>query len=814
MAITVQSAHGNRLGIAVERGQRQRWTPIAGSCGVCLVFALLLVAVPGAGQDYGKADDRDALIRQYCLPCHDTETQSGGLALEGVSTENPAEHPGIWERVIRRLGAGEMPPGGLPRPDANSVSAFTGALETELDTAARRTPYAGRGVIRRLNRTEYANAVADLLALRLPLEQQLPPDGQAAGFDNIGDALSMSPLLLERYLKIARRVSRLAVGTSDPEPVTEVFPAGGTQATWQGAGMPFGTRGGIRVRHHFPYDGDYDLRAFLDRQSLTPTEGVRFFRTRISLAAGPHDVVVTFPDEFAMREGPVSDVSGRGGRAVGGPLDLLGTAIRPTLDFRVDGRRVKLFEIKGMTAGQSAFDGQPGPPTLGRIEIIGPHNPRGVTETPSRERIFVCRPASPAEETPCAGRILAALARRAYRRDVTKEDLRPLLATYKETREREGFDASIAAALREVLLAPEFLFRLEFDPPGSLPGRAQPVSDFELASRLSFFLWSSIPDPQLLDAASRGRLRDPAVLDREVRRLLTNPRAASLADRFGDQWLGLRALREFRADPKAYPEYEPTLNAAFLKETRFFVRSVIRENRSVLDLLGADYTYLNERLARHYGIPDVRGPGYRRVSLAGNRQRGGLLGQGAVLMLTSHAARTSPVLRGKWILDNLLNSPPPPPPANVPALDEVPAEGRELTTREKVELHRADPGCASCHDRIDPLGFALENFDVLGRWRTEDGDEAIDSSFALSSGERHSGVVGLRGLLLASPERFVRATVERLMTYALGRELDARDQPAVREVLRGARSDGYRFADLILGVVKSPPFQLRQIPER
>ena len=814
MIIAVQFACCNSRRTSRDLHKQRNATATRRLAGSCALIATLLLGltVPMTAQNHASSGEREAFLKQYCLACHSSSVRSGGLALEDVPLADIAAHPDIWEKVARRLSDGEMPPAGAPRPSGAEVESFSAALIADLDAVASRRPYAGRGVIRRLNRMEYGNAIRDLLAINLPVAGQLPPDGQAAGFDNIGDALSMSPLLLERYLKLARRVSQLGVGVSDLSPVTEIFPARGPQAMWQGEGMPFGTRGGTRVSHYFPYDGEYDLRAFLEREDLTPTEGVRFFRTRIRLNAGPHEVVVTFPDTFAAREGPVSDVGGPGGRAVGGPLDLLGTAIRRTIDFRVDGLRVKLFEIGGMNAGHAAFEGLPGPPVLGRIEIVGPHNVTGVSETPSRKRILICKPAAPADEPDCASEILAALARRAFRRDISEQDLRPLLATYEAARQKQSFEASIAAALRDVLLAPDFLFRLEFDPAEATPGSAHPVSDFELASRLSFFLWSSIPDDELLNAAGSGRLRDLAVLERQVRRMLANARATSLADNFAAQWLGLRGLERSRPDPKAYPSFDSSLMAAFEKETQFFIRSVIRENRSVLDLLGADYTYLNERLARNYGIPDVVGPGFRRVSLAGNSQRGGLLGHGGILMLTSHPARTSPVLRGKWVLDNLLNSPPPPPPANVPALDESPSDGRKLTTREQVERHRADPSCASCHARIDPLGFALENLDAIGRWRTEDEGEAIDPSGSLPSGEKFSGLKGLRDLLLSRPDRFARATVERLMTYALGRELDARDQPAVRTVLRDAEAHGYRFADLVLGVAKSAPFQLRHRP--
>jgi hypothetical protein len=767
--------------------------------GACL--AVLLRAQP---------ESRESFVARHCKGCHDQQVKSGGFVLEGVSPGNPSARPEVWERVARKITAREMPPAGMPRPSDRDAQAFVDGLIADLDASARRTPYAGKSTIRRLNRVEYTNAVRDLLDLELPLAGELPQDQTAAGFDNIADALSMSPLLLERYLKVARRVAELATGTSDPSPVVEIFPATGTQAVWQGEHMPFGTRGGIRVTHYFPYDGDYDLRAFFVKESLTPIEGVRFFRLRLNLKAGSHTVIVTFPDEFAGREGPVLNVGGPGGRPLGGPLDVLGTAIRPTVEFRVDGRRVKLFEIGGMTAGEAAFDGQPGPPTLARIEIAGPHHATGPGDTPSRARIFVCRPPDTADDAACAARILSPLVRRAFRRHTTAADLRPFLNTFTAARQKQSFDAAIAAAIRDILLAPDFLFRLEFDRKDAAPGAAHPVTDSELASRLSFFLWSSIPDDSLLDA----KLRDAEVLEREARRLLASPRATALIDNFAAQWLGLRSLSSVEPDKQLFPEFDGALAAAFETETRLFVNSLFRENRSVLDLVRAEFTYLDERLAGHYGIPGVTGPGFRRVSLQGNPQRGGLLTQGSILLLTSHPARTSPVLRGKWVLDNLLNSPPPPPPANVPALDEGPANGRKLTAREQVERHRANAACASCHARIDPLGFALENFDVIGRWRSKDGDTEINASGKLPGRPEFSGPQGLETMLLSRSGEFVHATLERLMTYALGRELDARDQPAIREIMRQTEAQGYRCQDLILGIVKSVPFRMRQNQER
>ena len=770
-------------------------------------FASLLPAQP---------ESREAFTGRYCLACHSQRIKSGGFVLEGVSRSEAAAEPEIWEKVIKKVTAKEMPPAGMPRPDEAQAKAFAAGLTDELDRAFRRTPHAGKPVIRRLNRTEYSNAIRDLLDIDPPLAEALPEDQLAAGFDNIADALAMSPLLLERYLKVTRRVSQLSTGTGDTSPVVETFPASGTQAVWQGEGMPFGTRGGIRVTHYFPQDGDYDLRAFLAKESLSPLEGVRFFRTRVTkMKAGAHTVIVTFPDEYAEREGPVLNVGGPGGRAIGGPLDVLGAAVRPTIDFRVDGRRVKLFEIGGMTAGEAAFDGQPGPPTLGRIEIAGPYNATGPGETPSRARIFACRPNGPAvDESGCAKQILAPLVRRAFRRDVSATDLEPFLKTFAATRSKQNFDAAIGASIRDVLLAPDFLFRLEFDRLEHASGTAQPVSAFELASRLSFFLWSSIPDNQLLNTAANGTLNEAAVLEGEVRRMLADRRSTALMDNFASQWLGLRALAKAAPDKQMFPEFDAALGAAFQTETRLFVHSLIRENRSVLDLLRADYTYLDERLASHYGVAGVTGPGFRRVPFPANGERGGLLTHGGILLLTSHPMRTSPVLRGKWILDNLLNSPPPAPPASVPPLDESRRDGRKLTAREQVERHRANPACASCHDRIDPLGFALENYDAIGRWRTEDQGGTINASGKLPGAVEFSGPEGLKKMLLNRSGEFVHATLERLMTYALGRELEARDQPAIRDIMRQTEAAGHRFHDVILSTVKSVPFQMRQKQER
>ena len=771
------------------------------------MFAAVTIAIlPANGQ-------RQAVLDSYCVTCHNSKSGAGGLSLQSASPDRPELHAEIWEKVVRKLQSGEMPPAGMPRPAQEISSAFVASLVRDLDAAARTHPYAGRAVVRRLNRFEYANAIRDLLHIELPVADELPADGIAAGFDDIGDALSMSPLLLEQYLKVSRRVSQFATGVGDASPVTENYPAPEAQSGWLGPGLPFGTRGGIRVQHYFPFDGEYSLRAFIGRDSLPHPEGIRFFQTRVKVTAGAHTVVVTFPDEFAQREGPVPNVAGKGGAALGGPLDTRGSAIHPTIEFRLDSQPVGLFEIGGISVGEAAFAGQPGPPTLDRIEISGPYNATRVTETPSRRRIFVCRPAGHGDESACASKILSTILRRAFRRDVSAADLQPFLKTWQTEREKHDFDFAIAAALRDILVSPDFLFRLEFDRRGAQPGSVQPVSDWELASRLSFFIWGSIPDDELLDVASKGKLTDSAVLTRETRRMLADPRAVGMIDDFTEQWLGLRSLGNIKPDPAAYPSFETAFYDDFRQETRLFLQSVFRENRSVLDLIGANYTYLNQPLARLYGIPGVEGPGFRRVALDAQSERGGLLSQGSVLLLTSHTTRTSPILRGKWILDNLLNSPPPPPPPGVPPLDATAANGKKLTTREQIELHRGNPVCASCHVRMDPFGFALESFDVIGRSRTNDEGGKIDPSARLPNGDSFSGPQGLKQYLLAHPDRFVNSVTSRLLTYALGRELDSRDLPAVREIMREAQAGGYRMQDLIVAIVNSAPFRMRQIPD-
>jgi hypothetical protein len=779
-----------------------------------------VVAQPAANfapgpETYAKlktAAGRTQFFGTFCIGCHNAKLKTANLVLEGIDTQHLADHSEIWEKVVVRLGAGEMPPGPVKkRPDPQVTHAMVQALIADLDTAAKQKPMVGHTVIRRLNRIEYGNAVSDLLNIDFPFTGDLPTDGVAHGFDNIADSLSMSPLLLESYLKVARRVSDLAIGEGDPSPATERFPATKSQAVWQGEGMPFQTRGGVLVKKYFPRDGEYDLRAFLNDADLTPTEGVRFFHLRVPVKAGEHSFIVTFPESSAKNEGPVPNLPGAGGLAQGGPLDVQGSAIRPTLVMLLDGRKLKEFEIKGPQPGEAVSIGS-GPPTLARAEVTGPYNPGPPADSESRRHVLVCTPKTAAAEPACAQQILSTLLRRAWRREVTKEDVKPFLAAYTKARAKRNFAGAVAIGLRDILVSPGFLFRLEFDPKTVKPGQVYRVSDFDLASRLSFFLWSSIPDDQLLAVAAKGLLHNPVTLTKEVSRMLASEKSSALMDNFGAQWLTLRGgehdLEEFKPDAAAYPEFDVSLRDGFETEAQLFLRSLLRENRSVMDVVDADYTFVNEKLAKNYGIQGVTGPGFRRVQLPPDSPRGGILGMGAMLMPNSHTTGTSPIYRGKWILTNLLNSPPPPPPF-VPALSLEPgANGKVLTTRELIERHRANPFCATCHARMDPYGFSLENFDVMGRWRAKDQGGPIDAKSVLVNGTSFTGPQGLRKILSDNPEVFVGATVTRMMTYALGRPVDPHEMPVVRDIVRKT-APGYKIGDIVQAIVHSSPFTMR-----
>jgi uncharacterized protein DUF1592/uncharacterized protein DUF1588/uncharacterized protein DUF1587/uncharacterized protein DUF1585/uncharacterized protein DUF1595 len=735
-----------------------------------------------------------AILDRYCVTCHNARLRTADLQLDAVDADNPSANAAVWEKVLRKLRSRDMPPPGVPHPDNATYDSLASHLETALDRAAAVKPNPGRPAAYRLSRFQYANAIRDLLALEVDAASLLPADDSGYGFDNIGDVLTVSPLLLEKYLAAAAKISRLAVGDPSLEPTSTEFqisPAT-VQTERESRDLPIGSRGGVAVRHHFPLDAEYVIKVRLQRgKDATTIVGmseprqldIRLDgrRLRLFTAGGPRPSAVgaqgDLDDGLEVRV-PVS----------AGSHLVASTFVKDT---------VKPEGVLNRAGDQAFFEG------VGSVSIAGPYAATGSGETASRRKIFVCRPRGQTDEDECATRIITTLARRAYRRPIMKDEIPSLMAPYRAARDAAGFEAGIRLALQRVLVSPNFLFRVEVDPANVPSGSAYRVSDLDLASRLSFFLWSSGPDEELLDLAERGRLRDRAVLDRQVARMLADSRTNTLVSNFVGQWLYLRNVEAVLPDPSAFPDFDENLRAALARETELFFGSMLREDRSLLDLLRADYTFLNGRLARHYGIAGIHGTEFRRVTLT-NEERKGLLGKGSVLTVTSYPNRTSPTLRGKFVLENLLGSPPPPPPPNVPSLKED-KDLSLLTMRQRLELHQASPVCASCHSRMDPLGFALENFDGLGRWRP-----GVDSSGVLPDGTRIDGPVGLRQVLLGRKDQFVTTATERLLTYALGRGVEAYDMPAVRKIVRDAAATEYRWSSLIAGVVNSVPFQMRR----
>ena len=776
--------------------------------GFALVLLLCFSMESSAQQAFSNASSHRQLLDRYCVTCHNGRLNTAGLSLEQIDVANPAAGPEVWEKVVRKLRTGTMPPSSRAQPPREGRAALQLWLETSLDDAAASTPYPGRTeTLRRLNRTEYQNAVRDLLALDIDAPALLPADESGHGFDNVnvGD---LSPALLDRYISAAQRISRLAVGSTQSALQGEVIrvPADITQEEHV-PGLPIGTRGGVSVPFIFAQDGDYDIQVRLARNRGGFVGGLRqpedhtlellldrlpvetftiekppdgddhslvdaHLTTRIPVSAGPHNVGVTFLKRASS---------------------LLETERQPL---------------------QSHFNETRHPrqtPAVYEISITGPYDATGADDTPSRRQLFVCTPSEATREVEerCARQILSTLMRRAYRRSVSEDDLDGPMTFYREGRSEGDFDAGIGKALSAVLMSPAFLFRVELDPDQVASGAPYQIGDLELASRLSFFLWSSIPDDELLDVAIRGELSQPDELERQTRRMIADPRSYNLANNFAGQWLRLRNLSAVTPNVRLFPDFDDNLRQAFREETERFFDSVLREDRSVVDLLQADYTFLNERLAKHYGIPNIYGSRFRRVSLSEDSKRGGLLRHGSVLSVTSYATRTSPVIRGVWVLDNIFGAPPPPPLPNVPSLEEN-AVAANLPMRERLAAHRSNAVCASCHRAIDPVGFALENFDAVGRWRDHEGDNGlVDASGGLPGVGEFDGVVGLEDGLLSRPELFAGTLTEKLLTFALGRGVEYYDAPAVRKILRESEPDGYRFSSLIIGIVKSVPFQMR-----
>jgi hypothetical protein len=699
-----------------------------------------------------------------------------------------------------------MPPAGMPRPDEATYNMVAALLETGLDRAAAAHPNPGRmPLLHRLTRTEYQNAIRDLFALdALPKEMDfdllLPPDNAASGFDNLADLLFVSPSDMESYLNAARKISRLAVGDpSLPVMVNRYLLPDEQPQDAPLEELPFGTRGGLAVRTDFPVDGEYRIKVDLAGALREPQQ------LEISL------------DGARVEQATVAESgrAGQGGRAK--------SAAAP-LEFRIPvvaGERLVgvTFVEQNMARDEQTLRprmrSRGTQPALANVTISGPYDAKRPADTPSRKRIFICHPENASEELPCAKQILTAMARRAWRRPVEESDLIRILPLYTAGAKEGGFEKGIESATERLLVSPQFLFRIEHEPSNLAPGTPYRISDLELASRLSFFLWSSIPDDELLNLAIQGKLRDSVTLEQQVRRMLADQRSRALVTNFAEQWLYLRDIEAKRPDELLFPDFDETLRTAMRRETDLFLNSVLRENRSVLDLLTANYTFLNERLAKHYGVPNIEGSYFRRVQLPAESPRGGLLGQGSILTITSYATRTSPVVRGKWVLENLLSAPPPPPPPNVPALKTEGKEpGKVLSMREAMIAHRADPACAGCHARMDPIGFAMENFDAVGRWRDRDSGNAIDASGVFPGNLKFEGVAGLKKALLAHPDQFVDTITRKLMMYAVGRNVQYFDEPAVREIVRDAAGSNYTFASLVVGVVKSPPFEMRQTAPR
>ncbi len=747
--------------------------------------------------------------------------------LDKLDVEDVSKDAEVWEKVVRKLQTGAMPPAGAPRPDQADYLSLTSHLESELDSAWTANPNPGRAVAHRLNRAEYANVIRDLLSIEVDDESLLPPDIAGHGFDNNAEVLSVSPLLLERYMSAAENISRLAIGDStiDPSFQTYKVPARLMQDERMSEELPFGSRGGIVVLHHFPLDGEYVIRIRLQRNNIDYIRGL----------AEPHQLDVRLDDEriklFTVggedkgRSGPLftftaPDSRGDPEREAYETLADIGLEVR--IPVKAGPRRVGITFLQQTTKREGVFmprlllpelpSYKGGDPAVDSVTIGGPFDATGVGDTPSRQKIFVCRPTDLTDDEPCAKKILSALARRAYRRPVTEADIQTLLVFHRAGRNEGGFETGIGRAIQRMLVSPEFLFRIERDPANVAPGTAHRISDLELASRLSFFLWSSIPDDELLDLAEKDSLHDRAVLETQVRRMLADSRATAIASNFAGQWLYLRNLQAVTPDEKVFPEFDNNLRNAFRQETELLFENMLQEDRSALDLLRADYTFVNERLARHYGIPNVFGSHFRRVKLSDENRRG-LLGQGSILTVTSYANRTSPVLRGKWVLENILGTPPPAPPPNVPALPENENDGKVLSVRQRLEAHRANAVCASCHSRMDPLGFALENFDATGNWRVTENSTSIDASGILADGTKFQGPVELRNLLLNKPDQFVTTVTEKLLAYALGRGIEYYDAPAVRRIMRDAAPNDHSWSSIILGIVNSTPFQMRRSQE-
>jgi len=784
-----------------------------GVTGLVGLIGLLAMPVARAQSDNGPISNE--LFTRYCISCHNERLQTGGLMLDQVDLTQIDANAEVLEKVVRKLRSGQMPPEGRPRPDAATIDQFAISLETALDRAAANEPNPGRVASRRLNRLEYVNAVYDLLALEIDGEALLPSDMAGFGFDNNADVLSVTPSLMARYITAATKISRAAVGSPDNRPVMQVYKVGYERRDLRaGEAMPFATHGGVAVRHTFPLDGEYVFAIRLKRNETIETiDGIAEDEHQIEVRVD-HSLIRRFaiggrypgPDPGQLIAVPEDDVAGQ-------RLHEYRMTADHELEVRVPiqaGTRLVSVAFTDSAPSPSMTTDQPG---VDMVYISGPFNGTVPEDTPSRQRIFTCRPADSSQlvEEVCAREILGSLARRAYRRPVTDRDIDPLLVVYREGRLDRDFDAGIERALEALLSMPKFLLRVERQPVDTQPGEVYRLTDLELASRLSFFLWKSIPDDELLELASRDELSQPAVLTNQVRRMLGDRRATRFMADFVGQWLQIRNIHSQDPDGALFAGFNDSLRKAMVRETELFFESQVREDRPIPELLRADYTFLNEQLADHYGVDGVYGSRFRRMSWTDDR-RHGLLGHASLLTVTSYANRTSVVLRGKWVLETLLGSPPPPPPANVPPLAEN-DQRNPTSLRERMEQHRSSPVCASCHRRMDPLGFAMEHFDAIGRWRETDGGAEINSAITLSGITIDSPRTFREALLAEGDNEFVRTAAEKLLTYALGRGVDYYDAPTIRRITRDLQQDDYRWSSLVTAIVTSNPFQRRRAPD-
>ena len=795
---------------------RNRLLSLAAALALAVVPGYLQIArsqqaAPAPAALATSAASERALLDKYCVTCHNQRLQTAGLSLDKLDVASMHDQAEIWEKVVRKLRAGMMPPSGMPRPEAPVLESMVSFMEKELDRTA--VPNLIPPGMHRLNRTEYTNAIRDVLALEVDATKFLPPDDSTRGFDNIAGALTLSPALMEAYLSAAGKISRLAIGdVSAPSQAVFEVPAD-TAQNYHIEGLPFGTRGGILIKYQFPADGEYSFKVkgvtgyfqavlggvkgeqlevtvdgarvklFDWDKEIANTTGNGRSTPRIPVKAGLHTVGVTF---LATNDVPGSELNRPFQRTMNTPGSIPGFLFYPH---------------------------------VGQVWIEGPYNAAGASDTAARRKIFVCRPAAAKDEAACARTIAATLVKHGFRRPATPSDVALLMEFYLAGRTEGGsFDDGIEAVLQRVLADPEFVYRSEPEPAGLAIGKSYRISDLALASRLSFFLWSSVPDDELIDLAAQGKLKDPAVLDKQVRRMLADPKAQALITNFTGQWLSVRSLKSSEPVVNLFPDFDDNLRAAYQRETELFFDSIVREDRSVLDLLTANYTFVNERLAKQYGIPNIYGPQFRRVTLPAELDfRRGLLGKGALLTVTSNAARTSPVARGKWFLQTFLGVSPPDPPPNVPIIKEKPVDStgnsKVPTMRETMELHHTSPSCASCHKIFEPIGLALENFDAVGSWRTQDGDSPIDATGVLVDGTKVDGIASLRDSLVRRSDQFVRVVTEKMLTYSLGRGVEYQDMPLVRSIVRDSAGDNYKFSSVVMGIVKSPVFQMNMKTE-